>query len=112
MRANSEYNPEMHAEYPQDGRSHIRSQLLADFFSLLNHDISCYSNIDRPSKEFVKERTYEDLTVQELSELDELANLISKNPSADELIMFYNESKTLKMRSALLDSFSFVSSIK
>jgi len=112
MRTNSEYNPEMHAEYPQDGRSHIRSQLLADFLNLLNHDISCYSNIDIPSKEFIKERTYEDLTVQELSELDKLANLLSKNPSTDELIKFYNDSKTLKIRSAQLDSFSFVSSIK
>ncbi len=112
MRANSKYNPDMHAEYPQDGRSHIRSQLLVDFYNLLNHDISCYSNIDLPSKEFVKQKTYEELSNQELSELDALANLLSKNPPTNQLIKFYNESKTLKINSAQMDSFSFVSSKK
>jgi len=112
MRANKKYNPEMHAEYPQDGRSHIRSQLLVDFYNLLNHDISCYSDIHIPSKEFVKEKTFEELSNQEISELDALANLLSKNPSINQLIKFYNESKTLKINSAEMDPFSFVSSKK
>lgn len=111
MRAkNEEYNPEMHEEYPQDGRSHIRSQLLVDFYNLLNHDISCYINIHLPSKQFVKEKTYIELTEKEILELDELASLLSKNPSVNQLIKFYNESLTLKIESANLDSFSFVSS--
>jgi len=112
MRANSEYNPEMHAEYPQDGKSHIRSQLLVDFYNLLNHDISCYSNIDLPSKKFVKQKTYKELSNQELSELDDLSDLISQNPSISQLIKFYNESKTLKINSAQMDVFSFVSAGK
>jgi excinuclease ABC subunit A len=112
MRANPEYNPNKHFEYPLDGRSHIRSQLLNDFYSLLNHDISCYSNIDIPSKEFIKKRTYDELTETELFELDELADLLSQNPSIDTLIQFYNKSQTLQIKSAILDSFSFVSTKK
>lgn len=38
MRIEADFNPDQYAEWPQDGRSHIRSQLLWDFYSLLNHD--------------------------------------------------------------------------
>lgn len=109
MRADSDYNPDKHNEYPQDGRSHIRSQLLADFYSLLNHDISPYSNIDIPSREFVKKRTFDELSESELIELDKLANLLSQNPPINKLIEFHRNSETLKINSALLDSYSFVS---
>ena len=109
MRMNPDYNPDKHYEYPQDGRSHIRSQLLSDFYNLLNHDISSYTNIDIPSKEFVKKRSYVELSETELFELDELAHLLSQNPSIDALIQFYNKSQTLQIKSAILDSFSFIS---
>lgn len=108
MRSNRDYNPQMHEEYPQDGRSHIRSQLLVDFYNLLNHDLSCYSDIDLSSRQFIKERTYEELTEDEILELDALARVLSKNPSISQLVTFYNESKTLQIKSAKMDEFSFV----
>lgn len=110
MRSNKDYNPEMHEEYPQDGRSHIRSQLLVDFYNLLNHDLSCYSDIDLSSRQFVKEKTYEELSEEEILELDDLAHFLLNNPPIGELIKFYNESKTLKIESVKMDEFSFIAS--
>lgn len=109
MRADNEYDPAKHEEYPQDGRSHIRSQLITDFYNLLNHDISCYSNIDSASKDFVKKKKYEELSDLEVSELDDLASVLATDPSISELITFYNNSATLKIESAKMDIYSFLS---
>jgi hypothetical protein len=108
MRSSQNFDPNQYREGDQDGRSHIRSQLLSNFFNLLNHDLSCYSNLVPESRKFIKERKYNELTDQELRELDLLAHLLSKEPTKEELVVFYNKSNTLKIESAEKDSYSFV----
>lgn len=107
MRSDRTFNPDQYFEDPQDGRSHIRSQLLWDFYSLLNHDLAGFSTPKRSTYEFVKQK-YVETSPAELKELDNLAELLSKNPSVDELVSFYHHSKTLKLEAAELDPYSFV----
>lgn len=118
MRQSEDFNPDQYAEWPQDGRSHIRSQLLWDFYSLLNHDIAGYdqdqwSDDDSKTEEgrvyaFVKERSYEELTTDELRELDELAALLAEEPTVEALVAFYRSSKALQIATASQDPHSFV----
>ncbi len=108
MRNNANFNPNQYAEEPQDGRSHIRSQLLSDFFSLLNHDVV---GVDEPSpnaQKFIKERNFEELSTGEAEELDELAGLPSGEHTVDKLIEFYRKSAKLRIKDAEEDPFSFV----
>lgn len=110
MRSADEFNPEQYAEEPQDGRSHIRSQLLWDFFSLLNHDIA---GIDDPSdtvRHFIKGQTYEGTSSQEVRELDVLASLLAQNPPVKELVALYRSSPTLRIASMEQDRYSFTRS--
>jgi hypothetical protein len=112
------FEPDQYYEWPQDGRSHIRSQLLWDFFSLLNHDIagldrSVWATDDTATEEqdtytFVKERTYEELPSEELDELDRLAELLSEEPTRDHLVAFYHKSRTIRSASAEKDPYSFL----
>ena len=81
MRSTEDFNPEQYQEYPQDGRSHIRSKLLLDFFCLLNHDMAGFDDQSGAVMEFIKRKTYADTTPEELEELDMLASLLSQNPS-------------------------------
>jgi hypothetical protein len=107
LRNGDDFNPDQYAEEPQDGRSHIRSQLLWDFFSLLNHDIA---GIDEPSdngRAFVKGKKYEEASPQELQELDMLASLLEQDPPVDELVALYRNSLTLRMESVEQDRYSF-----
>lgn len=108
MRNNENFNPDQYLEDPQDGRSHIRSQLLWDFYSLLNHDIAGFSTPKRSTYKFVKQKKFKETSADELKELDNLAELLSKNPSVAELVSFYRNSKTLKLEAAELDPYSFV----
>jgi hypothetical protein len=108
MRSDKNFNPDQYFEEPQDGRSHIRSQLLWDFFSLLNHDLAGYSTPKRSTYQFVKQKKYEDTSKEELEELDKLADLLSREPTRDELVAFYKSSKTLKLEAAEKDPYSFV----
>ncbi len=108
MRGDANFNPDQYREDEQDGPSHIRAQLLWDFYSLLNHDLAGYGEPTRDAFEFIKERSYSDVSDEELSELDALAVLLSKDPIRDELVSFYLRSKTLKLEAAEKDPYSFV----
>jgi len=117
MRSADTFNPDQYAEDPQEGRSHIRSQLLFDFYSLLNHDISGYMKVpgnendsgeEEAAFEFIKGRSFEDLSEEELKELDMLAELLSQNPPVDELVAFYRKSKTLHLENAESDPYCFL----
>ena len=118
MRTADDFNPDQYAEWPQDGRSHIRSQLLWDFFSLLNHDIagndtSLWQGDDPTPAErrafaFVKERSFEEISEEELGELDRLAELLAGEPTMEELTAFYRETSTLRLETVESDPHSFV----
>ena len=102
------YDPDRHAEEPQDGRSHIRSQSLSDFTSLLKHDLAGVDEPDQETAAFIRGQTYTATPAAELSDLDDLAALISAEPSVDELITFYITHERLRIRGAELDPYSFV----
>ncbi len=113
--------PDRYTEWPQDGRSHIRSQLLWDFYSLLNHDIAGHDqarwssedsvSAEREVYEFVKLRKYEDLSPAEFDELDALAKLLASEPTVNELRSFYRKNETLSIRTIDQDSTSFISAL-
>lgn len=117
MRTTEDFNPDQYAEWPQDGRSHIRSQLLWDFYSLLNHDIAGYdqtawTNEDTTTAEryvyaFIKETKFEDVSSGELAELDAVAELLSEDPGVDELVAFYLDSEHLRITTIDADAYSF-----
>jgi hypothetical protein len=108
MRKGGDCNPDQYAEEPQDGRSHIRSQMLWDYFSLLNHDLAGYDEPTQEALHFVKERMYDELSLLELEELDRLAALLSTGPTVEELVSFYRQSTTLRLENAKKDPYSFV----
>ncbi len=108
MRGTKDFNPDQYQEYPQDGRSHIRSQLLLDFFCLLNHDMAGFDDQSGEVMEFIKGKAYTDTSPEELEELDRLAHLLSQNPTKDELVTFYQNSKTFRIEQAEKDPYSFV----
>lgn len=108
MRSKPSYDPDQHAEEPQDGRSHIRSQLLSDFFSQLNHDVV---GIDEPSNavwSWLKEVTYEQCSAGELCALDLLADLLAQGPSTEALVAVYHEITEFRLTAAEGDPYSFV----
>ena len=108
MRTTPNFNPDQYAEDPHDGQSHIRSFLLMDFFSLLNHEVAG-RNTNFPSDTyFIKERQYSDLTSLELDELDQIADLLSKNPEPLELIELFQNLDTIKIQEITQDSYSFI----
>jgi hypothetical protein len=118
MRTSAEFNPDQYAEWPQDGRSHIRSQLLWDFYSLLNHDIAGHDNTawpeggatsaERETYAFVKETEYEALSAEDLELLDTLAELLSRDPDVGELAAFYRDHEALHIPTLDGDPYSFV----
>ena len=66
---------------------------------------------DQPTKDekkFIKERKYEELSPEELKELDMLADLMSREPTKEELVTFYRGSTTIKLEGAEKDPYSFV----
>lgn len=108
MRNDRNFNPDQYFEDTQDGRSHIRSQLLWDFYSLLNHDLAGYGAPTRSTYGFVKQKRYEETSEEELEELDRLAVLLSKQPGKDEVIAFYHNCKILRLKAVEKDPYSFV----
>ena len=108
MRNSDNFNPDQYAEYPYDGRTHIRSQLLLDFYCLLNHDMAGFDNQSGPISDFVKRKSFEEVSPDHLNELDALADILSKQPSIKDLVNFYYTSPTLQIESAEMDPFSFV----
>jgi hypothetical protein len=106
MRTSEDFNPDQYQEYPQDGRTHIKKSMLWDFYSLLNHDIG--SDLSpRTSYDFTL-KNYEELTTEELEELDRLANLLANDPSKEDLLAFYRKAPRLQIKSAEQDPYSFV----
>jgi hypothetical protein len=57
---------------------------------------------------FVKRKKYEDLSPEELVEMDALADMLAQNPSLKKLKKFYHSSRTLQIESAVKDPYSFV----
>jgi hypothetical protein len=108
MRTNRSFEPDQYFEDPQDGRSHIRSQMLSDFYSLLNHDVAGLDESSPDAWEFIKGKTFTQLTEEELGELDALAEVLSKEPTFEELIEFYLASATLRFEAAEKDPYSFI----
>jgi|SRR5580658_8806969 hypothetical protein len=96
MRLEPGYQPDQHAEEPQDGRSHIRSQMLSDFYSLLNHDAAGTAEPSDSLRAFVKGRTFAELSSTELRDLDSLAWTLSGPASVDQLRRLYEHSPTLR----------------
>jgi hypothetical protein len=91
-----------------DLRSQIRSQLLWDFASLLNHDLAGCGEPSGNTQKFFEEKKYSELSSRELLELDQLAELLSRTPAVDELVAFYHKSPTMRIESAENDPYSYV----
>jgi hypothetical protein len=108
MRTDKNFNPDQYFEESFDGRTHIRSQLLWDFFSLLNHDLAGFSTPKRSSYQFIKLKKYEETAAEEIKELDKLADLLAQEPTIEELVEFYRSSKILAFEAAEKDPYSFV----
>ena len=110
MRDNPDFNDGRYAEPPQTGRSHIRSQMLSDFFSLLNHDLEYWRDLSLElyGLSFVEQRSYDELSDTELEELDKLAVVMSGNPSINELVRFYLEAGTMQSSGLDQGSYCFV----
>jgi hypothetical protein len=95
-------------EGSRDYRSRLRSQLLRDFASLLNHDLAGCDAQSAEARKFLEERAYSDLSNRELDELDRLAELLASDPGVEELVAFYRKSATLRLESAESDPYSYV----
>ena len=108
MRSTDDFEPDQYAEEPQDGRSHIRSQLLWDFFSLLQHDLAGADEPSGEARKFIKDQAYAQTSAQELHELDLLASLLARDPPAGELAEFYLRSAPLRLKDAEKDRYSVV----
>lgn len=117
QRINSpEFINDAYSESDLDGKSHIRYQMLMDFYSLLNHDVpgifddngqDISGNENNNEIRFLRKK-YDELSEVEIKELDDLAILLGKKPGVAELIGFYNNSSTLKINSIEKDKYSFI----
>ncbi len=108
MRINENFNPDQYREDEMDGASHVRGELLLDFFNLLNHDMAGFAETSNDAYAFIKERVFAEISEEELLELDELANLLSQNLTKEDLVAYYQNSKTLKLEVVEKDPYSFV----
>ena len=104
-----------YSEGNMDGKTHIRYQMLMDFYSLLNHDVP--GVFDEDGKDISSDnnneiiflrKKYDVLNEIEIKELNDLADLLEKKPNVDELIKFYNNSSTLKIESMEKDEYSLI----
>jgi hypothetical protein len=82
---------ERYSEESTDGESHVRAQLLQDFFSLLNHDLADVSAVRCEDSVF-----------------DELASVLADDPPPAELVSFYRATPQLRLGAAEQDPYSFV----
>jgi len=107
MRSDKNFNPDQYREDDQNGQFHIRKSMLWDYFSLLNHDIAGFENPGGDARKRIY-KPFNELSSVEIEELDQLAELLSKNPSKKELIDFYQKSTTLKLKDVEKDPYSFI----
>lgn len=103
-----------YAEKGWSAKTHIRYQMLLDFYCMLNHDCAAIfdssgvqTQQDDEGRKFI-EKDYETLEDIELIELDKLAELMSQSPTVIDLLDFYSKSQTLKIKSIKEDKYSFV----
>ena len=101
-------NPDRYMEEPQDGFSHIRSQMLFDYYSLLNFESAGLMANEKELLEFIKKREFSELTDKELITLDNMAQLLSSNPSIEELISFYRQNPVIQFDVISNDLYSFI----
>ena len=108
IRNNPDINPDRYMEEPQDGFSHIRSQMLFDFYSLLNFESAGLMTEEDELLDFIKSKKFIELTDKELTTLDNMAKLLSSNPSIESLVSFYHQNPELKFDVISKDLYSFV----
>ena len=113
---NPEFMNDAYSEGDMDGKSHIRYQMLMDFYCLLNHDVPGIFDDDgidisghdtNHEIKFLRKK-YDDLSEVEINELNDLAALLHQKPRVDQLIEFYQNSSTLKLESIEKDTYSFI----
>jgi hypothetical protein len=108
LRSATGVHPDQHAEDPQDGWSHIRSQLLSDFYSLLRHDVAGSDGPSGVAWQFIKGQTFAETPEREREQLDELAALLARDAELAELTGFYWRSPELRLANAEADDCSAV----
>jgi hypothetical protein len=91
-----------------DGRTHIRQQLLYDFFNLLKHEAAGTNNLKGPASVFIRARSFKGLAREEIDELNRLAALMGTDPTVEKLVGFYRASKTLRLPDAEKDPYCAV----
>jgi hypothetical protein len=90
-------------------RQTIHHNLMGYFgLSLLNHDLVGVDEPDDATAAFVRGQTYDATSQAGLSDLDELATLMSTEPAIEELVAFYPAHERLRMRGVEADPYSFV----
>ena len=95
LRSQDGVDPGQHAEEPQDGPSHIRSQLLLDYGCLLCHEAAGFDDQQGPVMAFIKRKSFGELTEGELADLDRLAELLAIDLPLQELAAFRFEATPL-----------------
>jgi hypothetical protein len=108
MRRGEKVFSDDYEEGPVDSRARVRSQLLWDFASLLNHDLAGCEGDSADTRRFMEDKKYSELSARELQELDQLADLMAGDPVIHELVRFYRKSPTLRIESAENDPYSYV----
>lgn len=103
-----------YAERGWSAKTHVKYQMLMDFYCLLNHegtaifeDNGIQTDPNDERRKFI-EKDYDSLRNIEIMELDKLAELIGNSPSVNELVNFYKSSNTLKMEEIEKDNYSFI----
>lgn len=103
-----------YSERGWSAKTHIRYQMLMDFYSLLNHegtgvfDDNGIQTDQNDERRAFLEKDYDSLTNIEILELDRLSDFIGSYPTTTELVDFYFASHTLQLEEIETDSFSFI----
>ncbi len=111
VRTVKDYNPDQHAEESTEGRSHVRLQLMMDFYALLNHDAAGAQGPWPEAATLPVPPVSAAFGRDELTALDELALLLSSQPSPDALKKFYRSRRRFWYSDVETDGYSFVSGV-
>ena len=109
------FNPDTYDESDLDGRSHIRQQLLYDFYNLLNHEAAGWGDdgeAEQSVRRFVRARRFSELSEQEAAELDAVADLMKRGATPEQFVELYRTSSTLRLPTVEADSYSFVAQLQ
>lgn len=111
-----EFINDAYSEGEKDGKTHIRYQMLLDFYSLLNHEVpgvfddngkDVTQQDDNQEFRFLSKK-YSELSTLEIDELNNLAALLESQPAVKDLLKFYENSTTLRINSVENDPYSYV----